>query len=205
MSPCPICQTEYIEGQLKDCPTCGWDLQPYPQTFSGQIPTVFLEKEQAKIAWVQQWYVKTQRYLEQLKESQLQVEQLSLELAQSLSQIQQLQQELDLSEIKNEVYLEFYKKDRSSFQLLFQIKTDLMQDQLSEIQEQIRNADRERMELQSQVQQLKQSQLQQQSRLTEIDEQLKSKNPTQSPVPPPPSRRPSPPPPPPPSRPPFLL
>jgi len=51
---CPICQSEYVEGKVNLCSTCGWDLTPYPLTFAGQIPEAFLEKEQAKLAWAKQ-------------------------------------------------------------------------------------------------------------------------------------------------------
>ncbi len=51
MSKCPVCQTDYIEGQVECCPSCGWDLTPYPPTI-GHIPGAFLEKERGRLTWI---------------------------------------------------------------------------------------------------------------------------------------------------------
>lgn len=66
MSQCPICSTEYIEEETTYCLTCGWDLTPYPLTF--QLPEVFIQKEQAKLAWAKEiWQQKQQIYAELLE------------------------------------------------------------------------------------------------------------------------------------------
>ncbi|MEC4811929.1 MAG: GUN4 domain-containing protein [Scytonema sp. PMC 1069.18] len=60
MTGCPVCQTEYIEGTIKCCTKCGWDVTPYPPTFYGQIPKVLLQKEQAKLAWARKVWERLQ-------------------------------------------------------------------------------------------------------------------------------------------------
>lgn len=40
MSKCPVCQTDYMEGQVECCPSCGWDLTPYPPTL-GEVPSMY--------------------------------------------------------------------------------------------------------------------------------------------------------------------
>lgn len=57
MSRCPVCQTDYIEGQVECCPSCGWDLTPYPPTL-GEVPSIFLKKEQFKYACARSLYEK---------------------------------------------------------------------------------------------------------------------------------------------------
>jgi anion-transporting ArsA/GET3 family ATPase len=54
VSNCPICHSEYVEGKVNLCSTCGWDLTPDPLTFAGQIPEAFLEKQRANLAWAKQ-------------------------------------------------------------------------------------------------------------------------------------------------------
>jgi septal ring factor EnvC (AmiA/AmiB activator) len=51
VSNCPICETEYVEGKVNFCSTCGWSLTPYPLTFAGQIPKDFEDKEHANLNW----------------------------------------------------------------------------------------------------------------------------------------------------------
>lgn len=66
MPQCPICSTEYIEQDTTSCPTCNWDLTPYPLTF--QLPEEFIQKEQSKLAWAKEtWQQKQQIYAELLE------------------------------------------------------------------------------------------------------------------------------------------
>lgn len=90
MVECPVCSLEYIEGQIKFCSACGWDLKPYPQTFAGQIPTIFLEKEQSKITWAKNLWAHWQY---QLKNSQLEQSALQVRLSEVKIQLQKVQQE----------------------------------------------------------------------------------------------------------------
>ncbi len=56
MVQCPVCQNEYVEGQVSFCCTCEWDMMPYPLTFPGQLPEAFLEKERGKLDWaIRMW------------------------------------------------------------------------------------------------------------------------------------------------------
>lgn len=71
MFQCPICNTEDIEEKTTHCPTCGWDLTPYPLTF--ELPESFQKKEQARLVWAKEiWQQKQQisAELSQLKEIQ---------------------------------------------------------------------------------------------------------------------------------------
>src|SRR5918998_3269505 len=60
MSECPVCQTEYIEGDVNRCSACSWDLTPYPPSLAQPLPSEFLEQEQAKLAWARQMWAKLQ-------------------------------------------------------------------------------------------------------------------------------------------------
>ncbi len=111
MAKCPVCYTEYIEGQVKYCSTCGWDLSSYLTTFAGQVPEAFLEKAQAKLGWSRQMWARLQSTLSEL---QLQVEigyearaQLQAQISQLKTQLQHLQEErqsLKPSDLSDEIY-----------------------------------------------------------------------------------------------------
>lgn len=58
MSECPVCGSEYIEGEDTLCPTCGWDLNRIPASESDPLPEVYLLKEQAKVYWAKQMWEK---------------------------------------------------------------------------------------------------------------------------------------------------
>ena len=47
---CPICETRNIPESKKFCPTCGYDISPYPAAIGG-VPQPFIEKEKQRIAW----------------------------------------------------------------------------------------------------------------------------------------------------------
>ncbi|HAZ48843.1 MAG TPA: hypothetical protein DDW76_14775 [Cyanobacteria bacterium UBA11369] len=118
MSNCPICQTEYVDGAVNFCFTCGWDLTPYPVTFTGQIPAAFLDKERAKLVWAKQTWSRildTQYRLNQQKadiSSQLteQLTQTQQQLTKTINQHQQLQATLD--QITDRVVKELLEKLR---------------------------------------------------------------------------------------------
>ncbi|KYC38103.1 hypothetical protein WA1_37770 [Scytonema hofmannii PCC 7110] len=92
MIQCPVCHTKYIEEVEISCSTCGWDLTPYPLTFSGQLPEEFLEKEQAKLAWARQIWAQSQQQIQQLQKENSQL-QFLLERAQS--QIEKYKKQLE--------------------------------------------------------------------------------------------------------------
>ncbi|HBL11146.1 MAG TPA: hypothetical protein DD379_07015, partial [Cyanobacteria bacterium UBA11162] len=58
MSECPVCQTHYISGDSDRCSVCGWDLTPYPSTLSQSLPSEFWQREEAKLAWARQMWVR---------------------------------------------------------------------------------------------------------------------------------------------------
>jgi WD40 repeat protein len=114
MPECPVCQTEYIEGKVKFCSVCGWDLTPYPVTF--QIPDALLQKEKAKLAWARyQWH----KFHEQRQQFQGQIEQLSKSLSELIGaqigeQLSELRSQLDLvKQEQQQLRLEVQKTSRT--------------------------------------------------------------------------------------------
>jgi len=84
MANCPVCDTEYLESEVKICSICEWDLTPYPLTFADQIPQDLVEKERKKLAWAKQIWLKSQ-----LKEE---LDRANQEIASLQSRLQQAQQ-----------------------------------------------------------------------------------------------------------------
>ncbi|GAB4281528.1 MAG: hypothetical protein Fur0025_10110 [Oscillatoriaceae cyanobacterium] len=91
MSQCPVCETEYIEGQIENCQTCGYDLTPYPLVL-GQIPAAFLEKEQKRIAWAKKLWKATKARLAKAaqKVKKAEIHQARLDHQTILDQIEEL-------------------------------------------------------------------------------------------------------------------
>ncbi|VXD22777.1 hypothetical protein PL8927_760084 [Planktothrix serta PCC 8927] len=143
MANCPICQTEYTENQVSFCTTCGWDLTPYPVTFPGHIPDEFRAKEKAKFKWAKQAWLKLKTQQKQLKEQQLASQQQLTEILTKFDQFSQV----------------------PSQQLTESIST--LTQQLAIIQQQLTTATAERQQLQTQVNQLNQSQIEYQEKLAQ--------------------------------------
>lgn len=143
MANCPICQTEYTENQVSFCTTCGWDLTPYPVTFPGHIPNEFIAKEKAKLNWAKQAWLKLKNQQKQLKEKQLASQQQLTELLAKFDQFSQV----------------------PSQQLTESIS--ILTQQLTIIQQQLTTATAERQQLQTQVNQLNQSQIKYQEKLAQ--------------------------------------
>ncbi len=143
MANCPICQTEYTEHQVSFCTTCGWDLTPYPVTFPGHIPDEFVAKEKAKFNWAKQAWLKLKKQQKQLKEQQLASQQQLTEILTKFDQFSQVPSQ-ELTE---------------SISILTQ--------QLTTIQQQLTTATAERQELQTQINQLNQSQIKYQEKLAQ--------------------------------------
>jgi WD40 repeat protein/uncharacterized protein (DUF697 family) len=61
MSQCPVCQTEYTEGEVSCCFVCNWDLTPCPEDF--------VERQNVHIAWAREIWVKFQVLQQQLPTS----------------------------------------------------------------------------------------------------------------------------------------
>lgn len=71
MSQCPICQTDYIEGEVRYCTTCGW--------YFGEFSEKPTPEEQERIAWGKRMWLQLQSF-SQLK-ANLQDIQTDLSLA----------------------------------------------------------------------------------------------------------------------------
>jgi hypothetical protein len=82
MPQCPVCETEYTEGQMDSCSVCAWSLKPH--TLAMKVSPTFLERENDKLVWAKRiWHqVKNQqdsilgldRYQAQLSALQKQLE-----------------------------------------------------------------------------------------------------------------------------------
>lgn len=81
MYQCPVCQTEYIEGEVSCCFVCNWDLTPCPETF--------VERQNVYIAWAREIWIKFQTPQKQLSM------QIDAEIDANL-QLSQLREESDL-------------------------------------------------------------------------------------------------------------
>ncbi|MBP0018251.1 MAG: GUN4 domain-containing protein [Cyanobacteria bacterium SBLK] len=58
MSQCPICQTDYIEGEVRYCTTCGW----YVGEFSSLLPEELTPEERDRIAWGKRMWSQLQSF-----------------------------------------------------------------------------------------------------------------------------------------------
>lgn len=172
MSQCPICQTKYTDGEVHGCSVCGWDLTPYPLTFAGQLPEVFLEKERAKLGWAREMWARGQSQQEQLTQSHSQREQLQRDLDMVSQEKSKLQHDLDsvggeksyFQEQVLQLQSEFPRLNEERVQLrseLSQIQTRISQNneeqqlhfqkQLSQTKGQLKLANQEHLRLQSQL------------------------------------------------------
>jgi hypothetical protein len=70
---CPVCKTEYIEGEVNRCSVCNWDLTPCPKAFA--------EKHNAQLAWAKEMWVNFQAEEKQLQALQSQLEEVKQEKA----------------------------------------------------------------------------------------------------------------------------
>ncbi|KYC38100.1 hypothetical protein WA1_37755 [Scytonema hofmannii PCC 7110] len=113
MTHCPVCQTELSEEQVDSCPTCGWDLIPYPITF--QLPDEFLRKEQAKLTWAKQVWrqaIPEAALTQSLEKRQQERFQLQLQILQLQSQLQSIHKQVSTLESQ----LEQVKSEKEQFQ-----------------------------------------------------------------------------------------
>lgn len=61
MPHCPVCQTEYTQGEVSCCLVCDWDLTPCPEDF--------VERQNVHIAWAREIWIKFQVLQQQLPTS----------------------------------------------------------------------------------------------------------------------------------------
>ncbi|MCT7984253.1 GUN4 domain-containing protein [Laspinema sp. A4] len=57
---CPICDTDYLEGEHQRCSRCGWDLTPVPGSPSSKFRKAFLAKQQIQIDWGRKMWMRHQ-------------------------------------------------------------------------------------------------------------------------------------------------
>ena len=84
---CPICQTTNIEETQKVCPTCGYDISPYPLSLV-EIPHTLISKEQQRIAWARELW---KQFQAQIAQTQVKIARTDNELDQRVKEIEQLQ------------------------------------------------------------------------------------------------------------------
>ncbi len=61
---CPVCDTEYLEGEHQRCSQCGWDLTPVPGSPSSKLRKAFLAKQQIQIDWAKKMWMRHQMQAE---------------------------------------------------------------------------------------------------------------------------------------------
>lgn len=98
MPTCPVCETEFTEGEVNEkCPVCGWDLTPDPPTI-GQVPKAFRQKNQRTLEWARNSWTKRQGLWSQVAQMQAQLAQAE----QDKSDLQvQLEECLSLQPVKS--------------------------------------------------------------------------------------------------------
>jgi hypothetical protein len=94
LSQCPVCETEYTQGEVNRCSVCNWDLTPCPEAF--------VEKHNAQLAWAREMWINFQAQEKQLHASQSQLEEVKQDKArfegEVLHRLEQLEQAQDKSE-----------------------------------------------------------------------------------------------------------
>jgi len=89
---CPICQTSNIPESNKFCPTCGYDLSPYPLVMGG-IPQPFIDKEKQRVAWAKRLWADGQAKIAEAKAASTQSrDQFNQQFNQIVSQVERLTQ-----------------------------------------------------------------------------------------------------------------
>ncbi len=97
MCTCPVCQTEFTEGEIrKKCPVCDWDLTPDPPTM-GQVPEPFRQKIQRTLEWAKNSWTKRQELQSQVSQLQKQ-----LEREQTSAQTQLAEMQAQLAQAKQD-------------------------------------------------------------------------------------------------------
>ncbi|WP_375466968.1 hypothetical protein [uncultured Nostoc sp.] len=159
---------KYTEEEVELCPTCGWDLTPYPITF--QLPDEFLRREQVKLAWAKQIWTRNIQEValtrSQLEEFQQERSHLKSQLSEIHAQLQKIQQERS----ENQSKLKFLEEKVLTLKSqLEQVKSEKeeFQTQLFQAQAQLQESNKERLHIESELRHVKteQTQLQEQRNL----------------------------------------
>jgi uncharacterized Zn finger protein (UPF0148 family) len=87
-SKCPVCGTEYVEGEQTFCPTCGWDVTLAPPLRPGELPEANSPGEGSKLFWARNVWALVQ-------ERDSAVKQLEWKLADIEGQLSKVWERLD--------------------------------------------------------------------------------------------------------------
>lgn len=138
---CPVCQTEYFQGTINFCATCGWNVTP--DSLVEQVLAAISPKELLRLTWAREmWSWTSEMHLQlqlqsKLSEIEDQMQQAKSERTQIQSQLEQLKQgrlflQSQLSEVLSliEPLRQLQLSDPEKLQLqLLQIETQLRQAQ----------------------------------------------------------------------------
>lgn len=69
MLQCPVCDTEYMEGETQRCSVCGWDLIPPPDSKYSKVGKAFLEKQKVQLDWARKMWVRYQAIAQEMQHS----------------------------------------------------------------------------------------------------------------------------------------
>lgn len=153
MAQCPVCNTEYVEGQAQNCSTCAWNLTQL--MFLGTIPEELLEKERAKLTWAKELWVRSHSQIEQINQYQSQLELGERERSQFHSELNQLSQ--GQSQLQSQLSQALSQLEQLSKQPSQDLSTVLSQlaKQLAGIKAQLQQVEQERSQLRSDLSQIK--------------------------------------------------
>ncbi|RMH75514.1 MAG: hypothetical protein D6680_11465, partial [Cyanobacteria bacterium J007] len=161
MSECPVCQTEYVEGEQIACSNCGWDLTPEPPQLAENLTEIYLEKERAKLKWARKIWAETTDQGKSVKE-------LEWKLADIEGQLSKVWGRFDLAakervHIQEQVsqlfaWLDEVSQDRNHFKeelerdrLFHETQSEHFENQIGLIFSKLEQSDTERSQVQTQL------------------------------------------------------
>lgn len=160
VSECPVCGTEYVEGEDTFCQTCGWDVTPIPVSHTPELAEAVSQHDRTKLFWARKMW-------EQAKETESTLKQLEWKLADIEGQISKVWERFDragkertqFQEQVKQVLLkaEESRQDRDRLERQIQQEREERQSvqqqlemQLRQVLERLEQADRDRSRLQEQ-------------------------------------------------------
>ena len=136
---CPVCKTEYIEGEVNRCSVCNWDLISCPEAF--------VEKHNAQLAWAREMWVNFQAEEKQLQALQSQLEEVKQKKARFEGAVLHRLEKLEQAQDSSEGVIWANLPQNSS-------KDNELEKQLSKVKEQLKEAEKERQKLKSEMSQI---------------------------------------------------